>query len=130
MIIIGHRFIPSENFYHVPNIDAISKTPPSSCIYLEFCEENLDTIEHATKNNVTLALGVKNLTELIYASNLLASYIIVEESLASQAQAIANEYLYDAKVLVNIYEESQIQEFAKLGIDGVIFSNSIIKITS
>ena len=130
MIIIGHRFIPSENFFHVINIDAIKKTPPSSCIYLEFQEENLETINHASKNNISLALSVKNITELIYASSLGASYIIVEKVLAHSAQNIANEYLFDAKILVKIEDEDEIEEFALSSVDGVIFSNAIIKISS
>ena len=130
MIIIGHRFIPNDNFYHVINIDAIKKTPPSSCIYIEFSEDNLDIINHAQQNNIPFALSVKSITEVIYASNLLASYIIIDSSLGIDSQKIANEYLYDAKILVNISDENDIQEFAELGIDGVIFSNSIIKITS
>ena len=130
MIIIGHRFIPSENFFHVSNIDAIKNTPPASCIYLEFEEENLETINHATKNNVCLALSVNNITQLIYASNLGASYIIVEKELAHSAQNIANEYLFDAKILVSIGDESEIEEFALSSIDGVIFSNAIIKTPS
>lgn len=130
MIIIGHRFIPSENFFHVPNIDAVKNTPPSSSIYLEFDEDNLETINHATKNNLCLALSVNNITELIYASSLGASYIIVEKEFAHSAQNIANEYLFDAKILVNIQDESEIEEFALAGIDGVIFSNAIIKTPS
>ena len=130
MILIGHRFIPSDNFYHVINIDAITKTPPSSCIYIEFSEDNLDIIKHAQKNNIAFALSVSSITEIIYASSLLASYNIIDTSLAIDAQKIANEYLYDAKVLVKINNDEEIQEFAELGIDGVIFSNSIIKITS
>lgn len=130
MIIIGHRFIASENFFHVSNIDAINNTPPSSCIYLEFEEENLETINHASKNNLCLALSVKNINELIYASNLGASYIIVEKDLAHSAQKIANEYLFDAKILVSIQDENEIEEFALNSIDGVIFSNAIIKTPS
>ena len=130
MIIIGHRFIPSDNFFHVPNIDAIKNTPPSSCIFLEFYEDNLETINHAIKNNVCLALSVKNITEIVYASNLGASFIIVDKELAHSAQKIANEYLFDAKILVTIQNEQEIQEFAQSGIDGVIFSNAIIKTPS
>ena len=45
MLIFGHRFIESENFYHIPNIQAIKNTPPNSTIYLDFSEENLDIIK-------------------------------------------------------------------------------------
>ncbi|MDQ7061044.1 MAG: hypothetical protein Q9M43_07815 [Sulfurimonas sp.] len=37
---------------------------------------------------------------------------------------------FDAKILVLIEEESDIQELALLGIDGVIFSSAIVKINS
>ncbi len=44
MLIYGHRFIPSHSFFHVSDIDSISNTPPSSVIYIEFNEENLDQV--------------------------------------------------------------------------------------
>ena len=130
MIIIGHRFIPSENFYHVTNIDAIKKTPPSSCVYLDFSEENLETIKHANNNDICLALGVKDITELLYASNLGASYILVHSEFAPLAQNLANEYLLDAKILALIEDENEIEELALASIDGVILKNAIIKTPS
>ena len=130
MIIIGHRFIPSNSLYHVINIDAIKKTPPSSTVYVEFDEDNLETINHAKENNISLALGVKNIREVIYASSLGATFIILDNELASSAQNIANEYLFDAKILVIIQNEDEIEDLALSSIDGVIFSNAIIKTPS
>nr|WP_321267668.1 hypothetical protein [uncultured Sulfurimonas sp.] len=130
MYIYGHRFIPSNSFYHVPNIDAIQNTPSNSTIYLDFSEENLETINHAISNNVVLALGAKNITEIIYSASLGASFIVVEKELAKTAQNIANNYLFDAKILIHTSEEQEIEELAILGVDGVVFSNAIIKINS
>ncbi len=130
MLIIGHKFIPSDNFYHVPNIDAILNTPSNSTIYLDFTQENLEIINHAASNGVSTALNVKNVSELMYASSLGASFIVVPKELASTAQNIANNYLFDAKVLIHILDEDEIEELAILGIDGVIFSNAIIKVNS
>jgi len=130
MLIFGHRFIPSEPLYHTPNIDSITNTPPSSIIYLEFSEDNLDIIEHANLNQIEFALGVKDITELIYASALNAKYILLSRELVKTAQNIAESYLFDAKILSYIEDEEDIQEMALLGIDGVIFSNAIIKINS
>jgi len=130
MLLFGHRFIPSENFYHIIDIEAISKTPPNATIYLDFKENNLDIIKHLKQNSVTFALCVNTLTELIYASSLDATYIIVTPELAKSAQNIAESYLFDAKILVNIESEESIEEMAELGIDGAIFSNAIIKINS
>ena len=130
MLIFGHKFIPSESFYHVTNIDAINHTPPSSTIYLDFSEDNLDIINHATANGISMALKVSNITEILYASCLGSSFIIVSEELAKTAQSIADNYLFDAKILVMIDNYEIIEELALLGVDGVICSNAIIKTIS
>jgi hypothetical protein len=128
MLLFGHRFIPSESFYHITTIDAISKTPPSSKVFLEFSEDNLDIIQHLTKNSVKFVLSVKNIRELIYASSLEASYILVQKEIAKNAQNIAESYLFDAKILVSLEDEDQIEEMAMLNLDGVLFPSAIIKI--
>jgi hypothetical protein len=76
------------------------------------------------------AIYVKNLTEVLYASSLGASYIVVEEALAKSAQNLADNYLFDAKILALIESESAIEELALLGVDGVVFCDAIVKITS
>ncbi len=130
MLIFGHRFIESENFYHIPDIDSIVNTPPCSNIYLNFSEENLDIINHLRQNDVIFAINVKNITQIIYASALEASYIVVDKELAKVANKIANDYLFDAKILVHINDEDEIEDMSLIGVDGVIFTNSIIKINS
>lgn len=130
MILIGHRFIDSENLYHIDTIEAISKTPPNSTVYIVFSEENLDIIKHCNNNAVNFALHVKSVTELIFAHNLGAAYIVVDTQDAQDAQQIANEYLFDAKILAAITDEEQIEELAYKSIDGALFTQSIIKITS
>ena len=130
MFIFGHKFIPSNSFYHIPDIATIEKTPPSSTIFILFVEDNLDIVNHARQNSVPFALSVKNITQIVYASSLGASFILVPKELAKTAQNIANEYLFDAKILVTIEDEEEIEELVLLGVDGVIFSNAIIKINS
>ena len=130
MIIYGHRFIPSDSFYHVSDIDSISNTPPSSVVHIEFSEENLDIISHANLNQITTSICANSIRDLIYASALKAAFIVVHKELAKDAKNIADEYLYDAKILVLIEEENDIEELATIGVDGVIFSNAIIKINS
>jgi len=129
MLLFGHRFIESERFYHIFDIDALQKTPPSSIIYLQFSETNLDIIEHLHLNHINFALSITSITELIYANALGASYIVVQKTLAKTAQSIAEEYLFDAKIVVPIQDENEIEEMALLGIDGVLFPEAIIKIS-
>ncbi|MCF6340913.1 MAG: hypothetical protein L3J10_09235 [Sulfurimonas sp.] len=130
MIIFGHRFLKSENFYHINNIEAIQNTPPSSTILINFSEKNLDVINHAVVNFIPLAIQVKDITQIIYASTLCAKYIILSKELAKTAQNLADNYLFDAKILVTLESEDEIEELALLGIDGIIFSNAIIKVNS
>ena len=66
----------------------------------------------------------------MYASSLNARYIIVDKEMAKTAQNIAENYLFDAKILVKIESEDEIEEIAILGIDGVLLSNAVVKITS
>lgn len=130
MLFFGHRFLESQSFYHINSIEAITNTPPSSSLYVAFKEENLDIIEHLNLNDITYALSVSNITELMYASSLDADFIIVDKELAKTAQNIAESYLFDAKILVSTSEESDIEECALLGVDGILFPNAIIKINS
>lgn len=88
MLLFGHRFIQSESFYHISNIDAITNTPPSSTIYFKFSEENIDIINHANLNHIPMALSVKTIQELIYASSLNASYMIIDKEMAKKPPTI------------------------------------------
>jgi hypothetical protein len=130
MLLFGHSFIQNEHFYRIADIDAIAKTPSSSLVYFSFTQENLDIISHCQLNSVRFALKVQNITEIIYASSLGASYIVVPKELAKTAQNLANNYLFDAKILVRSDEEEDIEEFALLGIDGILFGNGIIKVNA
>ena len=130
MLIFGHRFIKSVSFYHITDIDAIIHTPPSSTLFLEFKEENLDIINHLQENSINFALEVHNITDAIYASALECSYIVVNKKIMKSVQNIAESYIFDAKILVLIDNEKDIEEIGILGIDGVLFSNAIVKISS
>jgi len=130
MIIFGHRFIESPSFYHVFDMDSIRCTPSSSTIYVDFNADELDIITHARLNKVPMAIKVSTILDLIYASSLDAKYIIVPKKDAKVAQSIANNYLFDAKILVFITQEKEIEELAILGIDGVLFADAIVKTNS
>lgn len=130
MLLFGHRFISSASFYHVLDIDSITNTPSSSIIHIDFKEENLDIINHALLNDVPTSIFCNSITEIIYASSFDASFIVIPKNLSQDATKLANDYLFDAKILVLIEEESEIEDLALLGVDGVIFSNAIIKINS
>jgi len=130
MILFGHHFIESPSLYHIENIDAIKNTPPSSLLYIEFNEKNLEIIKHTQLNNLPTAIKVHNIKELIFATQFQASYAICEKKDAKKFQNIAEEYLFDTKIIAIIKEEEEIEELALKGIDGVLFQLAIIKTNS
>lgn len=130
MLLFGHPFIVSERFYHIDDTDAISHTPANSILYLAFSQENLDIIDYLNANELTFALSVSSLREVIYANALGAAFIIVHEDIAKSAQDAADSYLFDAKILCRIDSEDEIESVASEAIDGVLFSEAIIKVNS
>jgi len=122
MIIIGHKYFQSEPFYKVRSKEEIKKTPSNSIVFIDFKEENFyDLILNCNKNNVKFALRISTLKESIFAHNFKAAFIIIEKGIAKDVQKIADEYLFDAKILVKIDNEQEIEELALIGVDGVIF---------
>ncbi len=130
MLLFGHRFIGSQRFYHIEDIDMIMHTPANSTLYITFSETNLDVLQHMQQNHLNFAVEVQSVLELIYAENLSAKYIVVNSDLAKNSQKIAENYLFDAKILVHIEQESEIEAMAYEGIDGVIFPNAVIHVNS
>ena len=130
MLLFGHRFIASERFYHIEDIASISHTPANAVLHIVFHESHLDMLHHLQQNRLRFAVDVKNITELIYAENFDATYVMLSKSLAKEAQNIAETYLFDAKILVKINHENEIEMMAYEGIDGVIFSDALIHTVS
>ncbi len=130
MVLFGDPVIQQEKFYHISDIDTIVHTPPNSIIYLPYTKENLDIITYAQQNHIRMALEAHSIQAIIYAHNLGANYIVVNEHLAKDAQKIAENYLFDAKIIVLCDNASMIETMALLGVDGVLFPNGIVKISS
>lgn len=130
MLLFGHPYIDFEPFYHIDEIDEIEHTPANSTLFTHFKEENLDIIRHMRKNRLTFALEAANLSEVVYAHNFGAKYILVCEELARSAQNVAENYLFDAKILCRMESGASIEEKISEGIDGVIFAQAIIKISN
>lgn len=129
MLLFGHPFIDFNPFYHIDEIDTIELTPPNSTLFLHFKEENLDIIKHMQRNALPFALEVSDLKELIFAHNLGAKYILVNELLAKSAQNVAESYLFDAKILCRLENTAELEEKIIEGIDGVILPEAIVKIS-
>jgi len=125
MIIIGHPWIKSNRFFKVFSIECIKKSQADDIILLEPLVDSHAYAVHCQENNVPFAVVANNLEDALFANALGAKYIICEEDVALMVQPIANEYLFDTRILVLIHSEKEISKIARGGVDGVIFADAI-----
>ena len=124
MILIGHKLVPYEPLYKIHNIENIKKTKPNSVVLFDFEDEEL--LEYCVDNEIPFSLHVNNLRDAIIANALSAKFILVyNRETAVLVQNIAEEYLFDAKILLHVNDESSIESAANDGIDGIIMKCGI-----
>ena len=125
MIIIGHPWIKSSCFSKVFSMADIQKSKVKDIVLLEPLVDSHAYAAYCKENNITFAVAVNTLDDALFANALGAKYIICEEDDALMIQPIAQEYLFDARILVLIHSEKQISKIARGGVDGVIFAEAI-----
>lgn len=101
MIILGHSLIKNEEFKVVDTLNELASIDKD--------------------NSVNYAIKIDTVKDVIFANALNVKYIIVNKQNAQAIQKIANEYLFDSRIIVTIKSEDEIEELANLGIDGVLF---------
>jgi hypothetical protein len=126
MILIGHPWIESPNFHKVFSINDIKTVSPKDIVLLEPLADSHTYAQYCYQNHIKYAVVVNNLEDALYANALHASYMVCEEDTALMIQPIAQEYLFDSKILVLIHSKKEISKLARNSIDGVIFSTAII----
>jgi len=122
MIIIGDKLIPFEELFKIDSIDDIKNTKANSTVLFTYCDE---IAKFCFENEISFAIAVNSIKEAVYSSNLNAKYIITNKELSKELQKIADNYMYDAKILAIIESSEEFEEIAKAQIDGVIFKNLI-----
>ena len=101
MIILGHQLIEHDKFILVESMEEL--------------------IRCGQENNGSCAIQVSTVKDAIFANAMGAKYMMVNKDMAIEIQQVANEYLFDSRVIVPISSEDEIEGLAKLGIDGVLF---------
>ncbi len=125
MILIGHPWIKSRRFCRVFSLDDIKASNSNDIVLLEPLVDSHALAEYCHENGIDYAVVVNTLDDAIYANALGASYMICDEDTALMVQPVAQEYLFDTRVLVLIHSEKEISKIARGGIDGVIFAGAI-----
>ena len=126
MLIYGHPWIKSNIFRKVFKISDIKETNPDDIILLEPLVDSILVAQYCQANSIKFAVTVTSTTEAIFANALDASFVISPIEEGSFIQSVAQDYLFDTKVLVLINEEKDISKMARVSIDGVIFPSAII----
>jgi hypothetical protein len=122
MILIGDKLVPFENISFISNIEEIKHTKANSSIIFYYDNELLS---YCSKNELAYAVIVKSIKEAIYSNNLNAKYIISQKELAIELQKIADNYMYDSKILAIIDSNEEFEQIAKCEIDGIIYRDLI-----
>lgn len=120
MILIGDKLVPFEDIFLIKNIKDIENTKANSTVLFDFNEEILI---YCYKNELASAVIVNSIKEAIYCNNLNVKYIISEKELSIELQKIADNYMYDSKILAIIDSNEELEQVAKLEIDGIIYRN-------
>jgi len=125
MIIIGHPWIKSKRFFKIFTIKGIEKSQADDIVLLEPLVDSHTIAAHCQGNAIPFAVVVNTLDDALFANALGAKFIICEEDDALMIQPIANEYLFDTRILVLIHEVKEISKIARGHVDGVIFAEAI-----
>ncbi|MEA3491548.1 MAG: hypothetical protein U9R27_06575 [Campylobacterota bacterium] len=126
MKIIGHPWVESELFVVVDSVEKIRESPAGSILLFDDMRESIELLHYCRREGLPFAVRVIDLKMALFAHALNARYIIAMSSIAVEVQALAQNYLFDTQIVVEIADESQIEIYAKQGIDGVIFSSAIL----
>ena len=125
MIIVGHPWIESKKFCKIFSKEDIKRSEAEDIVLLEPIVDSHDLAQYCQENSIPFAVTVNSLKEAIFANALGAVYMVCEEDDALIVHPIAQEYLFDTRVLVLIHDEKEIAKIARSGIDGVIFPAAI-----
>jgi len=125
MIIIGHPWIESPRFCKVFSIKDIEKSKAGDIVLLEPLVDSYSYAQHCKANDIPFAVVITGLENALFANALGAKYMLCEEDTALIVQPIAQEYLFDTRLLVLIQDEKDISKIAREHIDGVVFSEAI-----
>lgn len=125
MLIFGHPWIETPTFRKIFSLEEISRIPEEEMILLEPLSDSIALAQYCQTHNRAFAVTVNSITEALFANALGSRYIVCQNEDAAKIQPIAQEYLFDTKVLTLIGSEKEIQKMAELSIDGVIFPEAI-----
>lgn len=120
MIIIGDKLVPYEKIFRIYHQEQIAETQANSTILFKY---NSSMLTYASQNNLPYAVVVTSIKEALYSNALTAKYIICQKDIAKGIQKIADNYMFDSKILAIIESNEEFETVVLDEIDGVIFQH-------
>lgn len=120
MILIGNPNISYEVIEQISSIEDIKDTQPNSTLLFDF---DMKLLKYTQANDIRSAVLVHNISDVIYASNLGAFYIIPNSDILLKTQKLADNYVFDSKILAIIENDEEMEQMALEEIDGVIYKS-------
>jgi hypothetical protein len=118
MLIFGDIFNDGLPFYEIISSEDLKNTPSNSTVLFDYDEK---LAKYCKDNSVSYAMRVKSIKELVYANALECDFAFVDKEFAKTAQDIANEYMFDMKIILSVTNDKELEWAAMNGIDGVWF---------
>jgi len=122
MIILLDEYISCEKFSFINSIDEVKDTLSNSTVMLNFDKE---LMLYCIQNNIQYGVNTQTIKEVIYANGLGARYILPTNTLLKTSQKLADNYMFDSKIIAKITNENEIEKYAIDEIDGVIFYDKL-----
>lgn len=122
MKIIGDKIVPFEEFFKISNIFEIKNTKPNLLLFFEYDEELL---KYCYSQNLNFFVKISSIKEGLYANSLNSKYIVCKKDLAKKMQKIAENYMFDSKILAVIKSSDELEKIALDEIDGAIYKELI-----
>jgi hypothetical protein len=127
MLIFGHPWIESPRFVKVFSVEETGRTAADEIVLLEPLNVSIDIARYCKENDIPFSVTINNIRDAVFANALKADYMLCQHEQAIIVQKIADEYIFDTKILVVIEDEKSIDNIIRFGIDGVIFSKAIVQ---
>ena len=118
--------------FNIPNIDNntifspiqassdIKSTKANSVVYFTL-KDNYELVKYCNKNNIKFALVIENIREAVFSNALHASFIFTNKALSANVQKIVENYMFDAKNILVLENDDDIDFAITHEIDGVIY---------
>ncbi|MRI83418.1 MAG: hypothetical protein C6I00_03270 [Nitratiruptor sp.] len=116
MLIFGHPHIPAPILHPIATPEEIDHLPPDHIPLLPF---DFALANYCLRQGIKGAIWVETIRQGIYGNALQMAYLVSPTlKLAKELQQIADNYLFDARIIVQI-DERLLEEAVAAQIDGV-----------